>query len=150
MTPEEREAVKTHAVQEYIHERRAAFVEYVREQAGHVVAAERTDLDAIRDAVNHLSAAGYPVDDKEEPDPVGFASPADDNRLADEVERWRRLDESRPLRVDGVEFYADASIPEGTLLVVHPHAAAPTFPAFAERPWLVRDSEGVVRVEVET
>lgn len=106
------------------------------------------DRDAIVDALDHLYRAGYPVDDADEADAVGFASLSDYHRLRDAEHATRRVVDTGPLRVGTVRFYGSAHFPEGTLLVVHPYATAPTYPADIDRPWIVRDADGLVRIEV--
>lgn len=150
MNPNNHEdAIKRHAVREAAIERKEAFTESILDDAGTVVAAEAADSTAILRALTELDHAGYPASDEDEPDAVGFASLSDYQRLLDVESQYRRLPDRDTCEVQTVVFRGSKALPEGTLLVVYPYAVAPTYPADIDKPWTIRDPDGVVRIMVD-
>lgn len=141
------------AVRDAAVSRAEEFTEYVLDTAGVTVTADNLDRDAVTLALRELHHAGYAVDYDDEPAPVGFASLPDYHQLLRDVEVWANNVTSQLggvgyLDVDEVRFYGARELPEGTLIALHPEATAPTYPANDNRPWIITDPDGVVRVEV--
>jgi hypothetical protein len=145
------------------------FIEYVIGEADTHLRFDTLTIDALRDALHELAVCGYNCDPAaDDPVPVGFAGVAAATDLRGIEESYHRVSRDRldgpndSVEVDGIEYYTDSSLPKWTILVVHPDAIAPMPPGGgagltpgeiaemqAYRPWLVRNPDGVVVVEVD-
>lgn len=164
-----------HRVREIAKEQAESFAQYIIDEAENRVTPERFDTDAVLDSLKCLSRWGFNVTDKAGEDGergIGFAHPEQFAELRREARKSILLtgvdgpqSGSEPIGVYGVDIRADASLPEGTAIILHPDAVAPTPPSVGaglatpdltaphsvttRRPWLVRHPKGVVVVEVE-
>lgn len=127
------------------------FVDYVIEESSVEISVEAFDTDAVVDALQELSNAGFTVDELDEDfsPPQCFAHPAlftdlhEDFESDVRVEQDSLFDQNR-LGVNGVECYPDPAVPEGAAVCIHPEAIVPGVPSDVRRPYLVRSSSGVV------
>lgn len=160
------------AVHDYMEQAAESFAEYVVAEAGHTLTVDSFGVDAVRECVFTLYNAGFKISDRVDDGGelgYGFAAPLAFNDLKAEwcehARLWDRdgpedVDGPKQVGVDGVEVWADASMPGRTAVVLHPDAVAPNplrevgppsgllDAALDMRPWVVRHPDAVVAVEV--
>lgn len=125
-------------------------IDYVFGESGTTVTVHEMGTDAVVDALHQLSHAGYTVaesDDDFIPSQL-FLTPTLFDDLRDDKATFVRSPRHDPLRAYGAECYADAHLPDGAGLLVHPAATVSTPPTYHERPWDIRDRNGVIVLHV--
>jgi len=169
------QALKSHAIKSATKRMAENFAEYVVGEADTTLTVDTFGIDAVREAIHTLDTAGYRIDDRtHEPGEagIGFAHSRAFEDLKSEYAEHVRLpnrgsdpvNAAKQIGVDGVDVWADHSMPDATAVVIHPDATVPQPPVEASglarmnpedifsisenRPWLVKDPKGVVVVEV--
>jgi len=125
-------------------------IDYVMGESDTTLTVDAMDTDAVLTVLQELSAAGYTVDSHADDfvPSVLFLTPRLHDELRCETDTYRRTPHDEPRTVAEADVYADATLPDGTGLLVHPNAIIPTPPRNIDRPWDVRDPEGVIVVQV--
>jgi hypothetical protein len=158
----------TEAIDTALRSAQEEFVADVIDTAEHTVAYDTLTIDTLRDALKSLADDGYPIEPNTEGGPLGFVGKEADTAMFDIAQNYHRSSEDRQptdapesIAVDSVTFHVDATLPDETVLILHPDAIAPTVPresaqplarvgptdSFRVRPWVVRDPRGVVVIE---
>ena len=143
-------------VEDVTHRLAETHVEYVREEAGHVVRADTLDEDAVIDAMKRLHDGGFNPrpDDADAPVTHLFAHPSPYYDLRNAIERHARAGTLSDVGVNRLEYrgigvYGDPSLSESLALMIHERAIAPTPTFSSRRPWLVKHPRGIVAVELD-
>lgn len=137
---------------DYVHQVQREFTEYLFDEAGQTVTVKRFDTDAVLEVVRELSHAGFVV----EPDKDGYAPPqfvvhpADFHTFRDDQETYTRVTEPGPLRCYESEVHADPTLDEGCGIAIHPNAVTPGLPQDFTKPYWVRQSDGVIAIQMLT
>jgi hypothetical protein len=167
-----RHDLATDALDAAVRDATESFVRDVIDDAGHTVTYETLTIDAIRDALAALRKSGYTLGRGDSTAPIGFVGETADAALLDIARNYHPSGEDRRpepsdsvIDVDSVLFHTDSSLPDDTILLIHPDAIAPTPPTdglmhrsnfgqyhITVKPWLIRDSDGVavIRQDGET
>lgn len=127
------------------------FTEYVLEESGTTLTVEEWTVDAVADSLEELSHNGYQV----EPEALTsdqwfvtvFAHPAVFDAIHQDAHEYiGREDSGEGVVVYTAKVLAAQTLPENTALAVHDNATAPSLPEDVHRPWLVKSSDGVIRL----
>jgi len=141
---EQERFISQEAIAQHVKKARQQFVDDILDDVGEVLR-DGVSVDSFTGALRLLEMNGYTVEDSS---PVAFAHPEAQKELYNDV-YWQTRDKLREgLEIHGVRCYTAPELPERNVLIVHPDATAPSIPAVASmKPWVVKDPNGLVRIQ---
>jgi hypothetical protein len=149
-----------HRMQQIAREQEQEFVDYLIEESDETVQVDDFDIDALSIAQHVLHKNGYRNRDKsgEQVHMVAFAAPAAVNNARHSADTFSTIagDPDRgaacAFSYASIEVYISPNLPDGTALLLHPHALTPNSLGGAThpKPYLVELPDGVVVISHDT
>jgi len=120
-------------------------VERLYDAATHV-SVQNADVDAIATGLHELESEGFRhTDDDGDVLITGYASPGFYYELCDSWDSWHEsADEIDTVQVHSIKIRVAPSLPDGSAVLIHDNALAPSLLPASTRPFVIKHPQGVI------